>query len=104
MLAYQSESELLTLLDGRYRRTENEGRTLIHELLSISADLRVSGSELHVTLHPLSVPHRTEAVAGICQALTDSKTLFPGSNLSLRFTIHPPPKIGLAFPGPRPKI
>ncbi len=104
MLAYQSESELLTLLDGRYRRTEDEGRTLIHELLCTPADLRVAGSELHVTLHPLSAPHRTEAVADICQILTDSQTIFPGSNIRLCFSIQPPPKIGLAFPGPRPKI
>lgn len=104
MLAYQSESELLTLLDGRYRRTEDEGRTLIHELLSTPANLHVAGSELHVTLHPLSAPHRTKAVADICQTLSDSQTIFPGSNLRLCFTIQPPPIIGLAFPGPRQKI
>ncbi|MCP4600108.1 MAG: hypothetical protein GY847_06150 [Proteobacteria bacterium] len=28
------------------------------------------------------------------------ETALPGSNLRLRFDIHPPPKIGLAFPGP----
>jgi DNA-binding CsgD family transcriptional regulator len=104
MLAYQSESDIVSLLNGEYRRNDDEGRTLIHELLGTSADIRVSGTELHVTLHPLSAPHRTEAAAAICKELTDSKTLFPGSNLRLRFNILPPPKIGLAFPGPRAKI
>jgi DNA-binding CsgD family transcriptional regulator len=104
MLAYQSESELVSILDGVYRRTEDEGRTLIHELLGASADIRVTGAELHVTLHPLSSPHRTEAAAAICQTLTDSRTVFPGSNLRLRFNIQTPPKIGLAFPGPKPNI
>lgn len=104
MLAYQSESDLLSLLEGQYRRADDEGRTLIHELFSAPADLRVTDAKLHVTLHPLSAPNRTEAVASICQALTDTQTVFPGSNLRLCFSIKPPPKIGLAFPGPRPKF
>lgn len=103
MLAYQSESDLLSLLDDSYCRTEDEGRTLIHELLGTPADLFVTDTELHVTLHPLSAPHRTQAVADICQILNDTQTIFPGSNLRLRFDIKPPLKIGLAFPGPRPK-
>ncbi len=101
MLAYQTESDLLSLLSANYRRTEDEGRTLIHEILGARADLRVTGNELLVTLHPLSSPHRTEAAAKICQPLSDSQTIFPGSKLRLRFDILPPPKIGLAFPGPR---
>ena len=102
MLAFQSESDLVSMLDGAYRRSEDEGRTLIHELLGAAADIRVTSTELYVTLHPLSAPHRTEAAAAICQTLTDSITMFPGSNLRLRFNIQAPPKIGLAFPGPKP--
>ena len=62
MIAYQTESDLLTLLGPCYRRVEDEGRTLIHELLNARADLRVAEKELLVTLHPLSSPHRTEAL------------------------------------------
>ena len=100
MLDYQAESDLLALLAPNYRRSEDEGRTLIHEILSAPADLRAAGNELIVTLHPLSAPHRTEAVARMCQTLNDTQTTFPGSNLRLKFDIHPPPQIGLAFPGP----
>lgn len=103
MLAYQAESNLLSLLEPHYRRTEDEGRTLIHEILSAKGDLHVDGQVLTVTLHPLSVPHRTAAVAAICQTLTDTLSNFPGSALLLRFGIIPSPKIGLAFPGPRPQ-
>ncbi|MCP4678933.1 MAG: helix-turn-helix domain-containing protein [Deltaproteobacteria bacterium] len=103
MLAYQSESDLLTLLAGVYRRNENEGRTLIHELFAAPADLHVENNELCITLHPLSSPHRTDAVRKICQTLTDTNTRFPGSNLCIRFNIKSPPLIGLAFPGPNPR-
>lgn len=99
MLAYQAESDLLTLLSPHFFRTEDEGRTLIHEMLNARANLRVYGDQLLVTLHPLSAPHRTVAVSQICQTLNDSQTNYPGSRLRLHFDIQPPPKIGLAFPG-----
>jgi hypothetical protein len=31
--------------------------------------------------------------------LDQTATIFPGSRLRLRFAMHPPPRIGLAFPG-----
>ncbi len=103
MVAYQAESDLLALLRPHYARADDEGRTLLHELFRAPADLRVSGSELHVTLHPLSSPHRTLAVKAICQVFNETETLFPGSPLRLHFNVHPPREYGLAFPGPRPK-
>lgn len=104
MLAYQAESNLLALIEPHYNRTEDEGRTLIHEILSAKGDLHVDGSVLTITLDPLSSPHRTEVVSQICQTLTDTLSTFPGSNLRLRFDIRPRPIIGLAFPGPRPQL
>lgn len=102
MLAYQAESDLLAALRPHYARAEDEGRTLLHELFRASADLRVVDGELHVTLCPLSVPHRTQVIDAICETLNETATLFPGSPLRLRFRVHPPRERGLAFPGPRP--
>ncbi len=103
MVAYQAESDLIALLAPHYARTDEEGRTLLHELFRAPADLRVSDAELHLTLGSLSSPHRSFAVQAICEALNETATLFPGSCLRLRFTVHPPRELGLAFPGPRPK-
>lgn len=101
MVAYQAESELFALTGKSYRRADDEGRTLLHEIFNAKADIRVKDNNLSVTLHPLSAPHRTDAVQKMCQILTDTDTCFPGTNLKLRFDVHPSPKIGLAFPGPR---
>jgi len=103
MLAYQAESDLLAFLSPHYARSDDEGRTVLHELFRAAADIDVTGTELRVTLHPLSSPHRTLAVQALCDTLTETTTVFPGSRLPLRFAIHPRPQIGLAFPGPRPK-
>jgi DNA-binding CsgD family transcriptional regulator len=101
MVAYQAESDLLAVLHPHYARAHDEGRTLLHEVFHASADLHVTPTELHVTLDPLSSPHRTAAVETLCTSLNEIATPFPGSMLRLRFAVSPPPVRGLAFPGPR---
>jgi hypothetical protein len=99
MIAYQAESDLLALLRPHYARAEQEGRTLLHELFATAGDIRVGDSELHITLAPLSSPHRTHAAQALCEMLDQTATIFPGSHLRMRFAMRPPPRIGLAFPG-----
>jgi transposase len=99
MVAYQAESDLLALLRPHYARVDQEGRTLLHELFASAGDIRVCDSELHITLAPLSSPHRTRAAHALCEMLDQTATIFPGSRLRIRFAVRPPPRIGLAFPG-----
>ena len=99
MVAYQAESDLLALLRPHYARADQEGRTLLHELFATAGDIRVCDSELHITLAPLSSPHRTRAAQALCGMLDQTATIFPGSRLRMRFAVRPPPRIGLAFPG-----
>jgi transposase len=99
MVAYQAESDLLALLRPHYARAEQEGRTLLHEIFAAAGDIRVCDTKLHITLAPLSSPHRTHAAQALCDILDQTATIFPGSHLRLRFAVRPPPRIGLAFPG-----
>jgi transposase len=99
MVAYQAESDLVALLRPHYARVGQEGRTLLHELFDTAGDIRVSDSELHITLAPLSSPHRTHAAQALCKMLDQTAIIFPGSRLRIRFAVHPPPRVGLAFPG-----
>jgi transposase len=99
MIAYQAESDLLALLRPHYARADQEGRTLLHELFATAGDIRVSDSELQVTLAPLSSPHRTHAAQALSEKLDQTASTFPGSRLRIRFAVRPPPRIGLAFPG-----
>ena len=101
MVAYQAESDLLALLRPHYARADQEGRTLLHELFATAGDIRVCDGELHITLAPLSSPHRTHAAQALCEMLDQTATLFPGSRLRMRFAVRSPPRIGLAFPGSR---
>jgi len=98
IVAYQAESDLIALLRPHYARVDQEGRTLLHELFATAGDIRVSDSELYISLAPLSSPHRTRAAQALCEILDKTATTFPGSRLRIRFAMRPPRRIGLAFP------
>jgi transposase len=89
MIAYQTESELLRQLAPHYRRAHDEGRTLLQSAFSGAADLQVTDTELRVTLAPLSSPHRSRAIAALCDDLNKTNTTFPGSSLRLRYSVRP---------------
>jgi transposase len=88
MVAYQAESDLVRLVAPHYRRVEQEGRTLIQSALSSECDLEVTDRELRVTIAPLSSPHRTRAIAALCEELNRFESVFPGSRLRLRYSVR----------------
>jgi hypothetical protein len=65
----------------------------------MSGDICVSDRELHITLAPLSSPHRTRAAQALCEVLNETAAIFPASRLRMRLAVRPPPRVGLAFPG-----
>ncbi len=42
---------------------------------------------------------KTRIPRRLCEILDQTATIFPGSRLRMRFTVRPPPRLGLAFPG-----
>jgi len=88
IVAYQAESDLLRLVAPHYRRVDDEGRTLLQSALASAADLDVTQTELRVTLAPQSSPHRTRAIAALCDELNRTNTCFPGSPLRLQYAIR----------------
>ncbi len=87
LVAYQIESDLLDLIRPHYARTEDEGRTLIQTALQSAAALEPTKDELRITLSPLSSPHRSQAVATLCETLNKTETVFPGTDLRMRFAV-----------------
>jgi transposase len=87
MVAYQAESELVRAVAPHFARAEDEGRTIIQTALASAADIAVSSTELLVTLAPLSSPHRSRAIAALCEKLNATRTVFPGTRLRLRYAV-----------------
>ena len=86
--AYWAESSLIDGVRDHYSRSEDEGRTLVAAAMKSPADLKVTDTELHVTLATQSSPCRTKAIAALCQTLDDKRAKFPGTDLVMRFHIH----------------
>jgi len=89
--AYNTESALARLVAPHYARANDEARSLIREALTTAGDLHIADGKLHVQLNPLSAPRRTRALAAICQLLNDTQTIYPGTDLVLRYSIKPHP-------------
>jgi len=89
MVAYQAESDLVRSVAPHYRRAVDEGRTLVQAALGSSADITVDAEkrELRVVLAPMSSPHRTRAIAALCQELTAAGVVFPGTRLRLVYAV-----------------
>jgi transposase len=88
MAAYQVETELLGLLQDHYARSGEEGRTLLHAAFQSPAQLEVTEKELRVTIASQSSPHRTAALAALCEQLDAFAVSFPGTNLRLRLAVQ----------------
>jgi DNA-binding CsgD family transcriptional regulator len=90
MVAFQIESDLVEMIRPHYTRVEDEGRTLVQTILQNAADIEPTEGELRITLAPLSSPHRSRVVASLCEALNKTNTMFPGTQLQMRYAVaHP---------------
>jgi hypothetical protein len=101
MVAYQIEGDLVQLLRPHYARTEDEGRTLIQAALRSPASLEPADATLNITLRPMSAPHRSKAIAGLCAALNESEAVFPGTTLRMHFGVAGQHGAVEAIPGPQ---
>lgn len=94
MAAYQMESDLVGMLAEDYPRCADEGRTLLHAAFRSAGNLEVRDGQLRVTLIPQSSPHRTRAIAKLCQKLTEMGVNFPGTTLRLSLAVAEPVNVG----------
>lgn len=90
MAAYQVETELLGMLQDHYSRADEEGRTLLHAAFQSPARLEIVEGELRVTIGHQSSPHRTAALAALCEQLDALAVTFPGTHLRLRLAVQAP--------------
>lgn len=92
MIAYRAETALLGLVRPKLQRTE-DARSWIQQVLHTSVNL-VPDSEaqtLTVHLHPLTSAVHNEALKELCHQLTDTESLYPGTQLRLIFKFLGPP-------------
>jgi transposase len=87
MATYNAESALARMIAPYYARADDEARTLLREVFSAPGDLEIEGERLHVRINPLAAPRRTRALAALCDELTATETIYPGTKLTLVYSV-----------------
>lgn len=87
MARWNAEKALARGLGPHYSRAEDEAHSLLAETFSASADMEIVGDELHVRLEPLSAPRRSRAIAALCQEMTATETIYPGTELCIVYSV-----------------
>jgi len=85
MLSYRAETALYCLLPDFYGNAKKDGRQILKEIFTSSADLipDYQNQILYVRLHSLTTHRANEAVKKLCTFLNDTNTTFPMTNLKL---------------------
>jgi hypothetical protein len=85
MVAYRAETGLVNVLAPHYERSEEEGRSLVREILSASGDLLPNQElgTLTVRFYTLANPRANHALRQLCDTLNQTATSFPGTDLRL---------------------
>ena len=85
MIAYRAETSLYNIIKSFYKGFNNDGRILIKKILTSDADIApdYDNRTLTITLHSLATPRDNKAANRLCQLLTESQTIYPGTDLRL---------------------
>ena len=86
MIAYRSETALVSILREKMDKSE-EARALVRQLFQTDVDMipDYENNFLTIRLHNLTCHRNNQYMDFLCNVLNESKTIFPGTNLTLFF-------------------
>lgn len=92
MIAYRAETVAANLLGVHLKNADKEKRMLVKQIIQTSADIvpDITNNTLTVCLHTLSTPRHNEAAAQLAKLLTETETVFPGTDIRLIFKTTAP--------------
>ena len=85
IICYRAETNFANILSSEYERSSNEIRALVKSILFLKADVIPDNKQetLTIQLYSLATPSDNIALQYICEILTDTETIYPGTNLKL---------------------
>jgi len=87
MICYRAETALAEMVAPFFYKEKNEKRMLIKQLFNTPADIIPSDDQktLTIKLAGLSAPRYNEAMTRLCEALNQTETIFPDTDLRMIF-------------------
>ena len=88
MITYRAETALVQIVREKMSRSD-DGRSLLHAIFRSDADLLpdTEAKTLTVRLHPPANAADSETIRHLCSRLTATKTIFPGTDLRLVYSV-----------------
>jgi len=88
LIAYRAETALVQIVREKLRRWD-DARALVRQVFQSAVDLRpdVPNQTLTLRLHRLSTAAHDEALCHLCQELTSTETVYPGTNLKMIYEV-----------------
>lgn len=89
MICYRAETAVANELAENLSNAKDEKRMLVKQIIQNNADLipDYENKTLTVVLHTLSAPRFNHAAAKLTETLNQTETIFPGTDLQLKFEI-----------------
>ncbi|MCK5539072.1 MAG: hypothetical protein KAI79_19780 [Bacteroidales bacterium] len=89
MICYRAETSLAIALSSDYKKKVNEMRALTKSLIKTKANIKPDyvNKTLTIEIFSLSNPRDNLAVRNICEILNETQTIFPTTNLMLKYKI-----------------
>jgi hypothetical protein len=89
MICYRAETALANKLTLHYSRAEDEIRALVKAITQLSIDIMPDETNalLNITLYPLANLRSINALANILDEVNATNTLYPGTNMVMKFKI-----------------
>lgn len=87
MICYRAETAIANELSAFLANAKEEKRMLVKQIIQNNADIipDYKNKTLTVVLHSLSAPRFNNAAAKLAEILNQTETIFPGTDLMLRF-------------------
>ena len=89
MICFRAETALAEKLAPHFSRSDDEIRVLVKAITHLSIDMMpdMENSLLNITLYPLSNHRSQNALARVIDQVNDTQTVYPGTNLVMKFKI-----------------
>ena len=85
MISFRAETAVANILALHYSRSDEEIRMLVKEIIKSDTDMipDYECKTMVIRLHTLSTPRANLAAKNLCEFLTETETLYPGTELRL---------------------
>jgi len=89
MICYRAETIVKILINGEIYTKQDEIRSLVKSIIMTKGDIVPDYQQKTITikLYSQSAPRNNRAMENLCEILTDSQTIYPGTDLRLIYEI-----------------